>query len=101
MKDYKRITKQKFTKENCPIVFDAFGNAYFDKELVEFFIKEHNRLFDFETKIENGTLVVVNQPFVVLDYISNGQKYYAVRIAEEKDLDINLTKAEAEKKWRS
>lgn len=58
------------------------------------------RLAELEDKIENGTLVVTNQPFVVLDYLSNGQEYYAVRIAEEKDLYINLTKAEAEKKLK-
>ena len=56
------------------------------------------RLAELEDKIENGTLIIVNQPFVILDYISNGKEYYAVRIAEEKDLAINLTKAEAEKK---
>ncbi len=57
-----------------------------------------HRLAELEDKIENGTLVVVNKPFIVLDYISNGKEYYAVKIAEERDLAINLTKAEAEKK---
>lgn len=62
------------------------------------FIETYNRLAELEDKIENGTLVVVNKPFIALDYISNGKEYYAVKIAEERDLAINLTKAEAEKK---
>ena len=61
----------------------------------------YDRLADLEDKIESRTLIEFNKlefnkPFVVLDYISNGKEYYAIRIAEERDLAVNLTKEEAE-----
>ena len=77
MKEYERVTQ----KQGDPIIVSK---------------RVYYRLRELEDKIENGTLVVVNKPFVALDYISNGKEYYAVKIAEEKDLAINLTKAEAE-----
>lgn len=66
------------------------------EQLAEMLAEIYDRLADLEDKIESRTLVEFNKPFVVLDYISNGKEYYAIRIAEERDLAINLTKAEAE-----
>ena len=79
MKEYERVTQ----KQGEPKIVSK---------------RVYYRLRELEDKIENGTLVAVNKPFIVLDYISNGKEYYAVKIAEERDLAINLTKAEAEKK---
>ena len=61
----------------------------------------YDHLADLEDKIKSRTLIEFNKlefnkPFVVLDYISNGKEYYAIRIVEERDLAINLTKEEAE-----
>ena len=77
MKEYERVTQ----KQGDPKIVSK---------------RVYYRLRELEDKIENGTLVVVNKPFVAPDYISNGKEYYAVKIVEERDLAINLTKAEAE-----
>ena len=89
MSEYKRLTERYIDEQgiNC-----VRGLAW-DGEIL-------HRLAELEDKIENGTLVVVNKPFVAFDYISNGKEYYAVKIAEERDLAINLTKAEAEAKLK-
>ncbi len=71
------------------------------EQLAEMLAEIYDRLADLESKIENKTLIEFNKlefnkPFVVLDYTSNGKEYYAIRIMEERDLAINLTKEEAE-----
>ena len=73
------------------------------EQLAEMLAEIYDRLADLESKIGSRTLIEFNKlefnkPFVVLDYISNGKEYYAIRIMEERDLAINLTKAEAEAK---
>ena len=65
------------------------------------FVEIYDRLADLEDKIGSRTLIEFNKlefnkPFVVLDYTSNGKEYYAIRIVEERDLAINLTKEKAE-----
>lgn len=70
------------------------------EEALEYIEQLERKLKDYQDKIENGTLIEANKPFIVLNCISNGEEYYAVRIAEEKDLAINLTKAEAEEKLK-
>ena len=54
---YKRLTNEKSTSENTKIVYNENGFAIFDKELVEKLLEEHNRLWELENKIENGTLI--------------------------------------------
>ena len=54
---YKRLTKEKSTSENTKIVYNENGFAIFDKELVEKLLEEHNRLWELEDKIENGTII--------------------------------------------
>ena len=71
------------------------------EQLAEMLAEIYDRLAELESKIESRTLIEFNKlecnkPFVVLDYISNGKEYYAIRIVEERDLAINLTKEEAE-----
>ena len=71
------------------------------EQLAEMLAEIYDRLAELEDKIGNKTLIEFNKldfnkPFVVLDYISNGKEYYAIRILEERDLAINLTKEEAE-----
>ena len=71
------------------------------EQLAEMLAEIYDRLADLESKIGSRTLIEFNKlefnkPFVVLDYTSNGKEYYAIRIMEERDLAINLTKAEAE-----
>lgn len=71
------------------------------EQLAEMLAEIYDRLADLEDKIKSRTLIEFNKlefnkPFVVLDYISNGKEYYAIRIMEERDLAINLTKEEAE-----
>ena len=71
------------------------------EQLAEMLAEIYDRLAELESKIGSRTLIEFNKlefnkPFVVLDYISNGKEYYAIRIVEERDLAINLTKEEAE-----
>ena len=71
------------------------------EQLAEMLAEIYDRLAELEDKIENKTLIEFNKlefnkPFVVLDYTSNGKEYYAIRIVEERDLAINLTKEKAE-----
>ena len=71
------------------------------EQLAEMLAEIYDRLADLESKIGSKTLIEFNKlefnkPFVVLDYTSNGKEYYAIRIMEERDLAINLTKEEAE-----
>ena len=71
------------------------------EQLAEMLAEIYDRLADLESKIGSRTLIEFNKlefnkPFVVLDYISNGKEYYAIRILEERDLAINLTKEKAE-----
>ena len=71
------------------------------EQLAEMLAEIYDRLADLESKIGSRTLIEFNKlefnkPFVVLDYISNGKEYYAIRIVEERDLAINLTKEKAE-----
>ena len=71
------------------------------EQLAEMLAEIYDRLADLEDKIKSRTLIEFNKlefnkPFVVLDYISNGKEYYAIRIVEERDLAINLTKEESE-----
>lgn len=71
------------------------------EQLAEMLAEIYDRLADLESKIGSRTLIEFNKlefnkPFVVLDYTSNGKEYYAIRIMEERDLAINLTKEEAE-----
>ena len=87
MNDYKRLTK----KDSC--YYDEMDNIDIDEV--------YNRLAELEDKIGSRTLIEFNKlefnkPFVVLDYTSNGKEYYAIRIVEERDLAINLTKEKAE-----
>lgn len=89
MKEYKRLTKWETSKGVKCVKYWQYSQ----EQIAE-------RLALLEDMIENGTLVIANKPFVVLDYISNGQEYYVIRVAEEKDLSINLTKADAEKKLK-
>ena len=100
MSDYERLTNKDW-KEN----YDIFEDVCCDTCAEDCGECERNfnalvRLAELEDKIENGTLIVVNKPFVAPDYISNGKEYYAVKIAEERDLAINLTKSEAETKLK-
>ena len=87
MNDYKRLTK----KDSC--YYDEMDNIDIDEV--------YNLLAELEDKIGSRTLIEFNKlefnkPFVVLDYTSNGKEYYAIRIVEERDLAINLTKEKAE-----
>ena len=82
MNDYKRLTK----KDSC--YYDEMDNIDIDEV--------YNRLAELEDKIGSRTLIEFNKPFVVLDYTSNVKEYYAIRIVEERDLAINLTKEKAE-----
>lgn len=71
------------------------------EQLAEMLAEIYDRLAELEDKIKSRTLIEFNKlefnkPFVVLDYISNGKEYYAIRITEERDLAVNLTKEEAE-----
>ena len=71
------------------------------EQLAEMLAEIYDRLAELEDKIKSRTLIEFNKlefnkPFVVLDYISNGKEYYAIRLVEERDLAINLTKAKAE-----
>ena len=92
MSEYKRLTAHKLTS-----FYDWERKNLKPEQLAEIY----DRLADLEDKIESRTLIEFNKlefnkPFVVLDYISNGKEYYAIRIVEERDLAINLTKEEAE-----
>lgn len=104
---YKRFTEKRNGKNVIPLLNTVCGvdlpkwtiakesdiRQYLSGDAVD-------KLALLEDKIENGTLIESDEPFIVLNCISNGQEYYAVRIAEEKDLAINLTKAEAEEKLK-
>ena len=96
MSDYKRLTAHKLTS-----FYDWERENLKPEQLAEMLAEIYDRLAELESKIESRTLIEFNKlefnkPFVVLDYISNGKEYYAIRIVEERDLAINLTKEEAE-----
>ena len=98
MSDYKRLTENEFDCSRCKDRKCTIPDAYCCDRLR---CEIYNRLADLESKIGSRTLIEFNKlefnkPFVVLDYTSNGKEYYAIRIVEERDLAINLTKEEAE-----
>ena len=57
MSNYKRLTKEKWTNENCKPVYDKNGDIVMDRELFDLLMTEHNRLAELEDKIEQGTLI--------------------------------------------
>ena len=96
MNDYKRLTAHKLTS-----FYDWERENLKPEQLAEMLAEIYDRLADLEDKIGSMTLIEFNKlefnkPFVVLDYTSNGKEYYAIRIVEERDLAINLTKEKAE-----
>lgn len=96
MNDYKRLTAHKLTS-----FYDWERENLKPEQLAEMLAEIYDRLADLEDKIGSRTLIEFNKlefnkPFVVLDYTSNGKEYYAIRIVEERDLAINLTKEKAE-----
>lgn len=54
---YERLTKTKWTNDNCKPAYDKNGNIVMDKELFDLLITEHNRLAEYEDDEESGKIV--------------------------------------------
>lgn len=99
MKKYKRLTDKKATTENTKVVYNENGFAMFHKELVEALLEEHNRLWEFENKIENGTLVDTTN--VCYEKEEDRDRYIIYKLSPIKMIfDFADTEAEAEKKLK-
>ena len=79
---YKRLTKEKSTTKNTKIVYNENGFAIMSKELVDMLLQDHNRLWELENKIENGTLIEL--PCKVGDKVfqTDGARIYQGEIQE-------------------
>lgn len=96
MEKYKRLTDKKATTENTKVVYNENGFAMFHKELVEALLEEHNRLWELENKIENGTLVDTTNVWYE-KAVKDG--YNLCKLVPIKMvIDVADTEAEAEKK---
>lgn len=80
MSEYKRLTKEKITKDNVILHRNIYGNIVISQEVWDMFEKEHNRLAELEDKIENGTLIETEYPIYqdvyFIDYVD--ENYYSV-----------------------
>lgn len=52
-----RLTKSKWTNDNCKPAYDKNGDIVMDKELFDLLITEHNRLAEYEDDEESGKIV--------------------------------------------
>ena len=52
-----RLTKSKWTNDNCKPVYDKNGDIVMDKELFDLLITEHNLLAEYEDDEESGKIV--------------------------------------------
>ena len=80
MREYKRLTKSKNSKSS------TIADNVLDCVL---------RLQELEDKIENGTLIELYEPYMILRCSSNGKDYYDIEEARPYCLYANLTKEQA------